>query len=383
MMRRRTQAVLVFTLALALLTAARATASGHLHLPWFAITGGGDNSSGAQFDLFGSMGQPAAGTDLKGGNFVLRGGFVAGLAAATASPTATPTTTPTATATAMPTATPSLTITLTPTPTRTQTPTPTATASATRTPTPSPTPTLGPTATATPTVPLQDWQWEAEAGTLTPPMATAPDDEASACVYVGTAEHFSDTAAASFSVQINDEGDYYLWARVMGLSHAENSLFLQIDDRPILEFHFPEPFNIWLWARAHDQSTIDLIPHHFSPGAHTITFRGRERNSRLDAVLLTNDRDDTPAMPLTPCIDGNTPTPTPTITPTRTPTPSPSPIPTATATATPSPTPTPSPSPTGTPSPTPSPTGTATVSPAATSSPTPARFPLYLPVVLR
>ena len=51
-----------------------AAASGGFNLTWFSVDGGGGTSSGGDFVLSGTAGQPDAG-DLTGGDFVLRGGF--------------------------------------------------------------------------------------------------------------------------------------------------------------------------------------------------------------------------------------------------------------------------------------------------------------------
>src|SRR6185436_1597358 len=101
------------------------------------VSGGGDNSAGGAFQLTGSAGQAAAGTQMTGGQFTLTSGFWN----AEAEPTPLPSPTPTATPTPVPTATP------TPVPTATPTPVPTATP----TPAPTATPTPVPTATPTPT----------------------------------------------------------------------------------------------------------------------------------------------------------------------------------------------------------------------------------------
>ncbi len=52
----------------------RTTAAGGFDLTWFTVDGGGGTSSGGDFVLSGTIGQPDAG-DLAGGDFVLRGGF--------------------------------------------------------------------------------------------------------------------------------------------------------------------------------------------------------------------------------------------------------------------------------------------------------------------
>src|SRR5437773_2772615 len=88
------------------------------------IAGGGGQSTGGSFELKGTAGQAAAGTQMNGGQFSLTGGFWQPEFDATPTPTPTP----------GPTATP------TPTPGPTATPTPTPAPSPTATPTPSPSP---------------------------------------------------------------------------------------------------------------------------------------------------------------------------------------------------------------------------------------------------
>jgi outer membrane biosynthesis protein TonB len=121
------------------------------------VSGGGDNSAGGAFQLTGSAGQAAAGTQMTGGQFTLTSGFWNAEAEPTPTPgptpTATPTPVPTATPTPVPTATPTPVPTATPTPapTATPTPAPTATPTPSQSPTPTPTPTVSPTPSPTPT----------------------------------------------------------------------------------------------------------------------------------------------------------------------------------------------------------------------------------------
>ena len=116
------------------------TAGAQFSLVRNLVAGGGDNSAGGAFQLTGSAGQAAAGTQMTGGQFTLTSGFWNAEAEPTPipSPTATPTPVPTATPTPVPTA--------TPTPSQSPTPTPTPDVS----PTPSPTPTATPSPTPTP-----------------------------------------------------------------------------------------------------------------------------------------------------------------------------------------------------------------------------------------
>ena len=54
-------------------------------LTWHTIDGGGGASAGGGFELAGTIGQPDAGT-MTGGDFILSGGFMAGVSAAPPEP---------------------------------------------------------------------------------------------------------------------------------------------------------------------------------------------------------------------------------------------------------------------------------------------------------
>jgi len=62
-----------FSLLITLLSVVSVSAQNY-RIDWFTIDGGGGTSSGGQYTLSGTIGQPDAG-ELKGGNYVLEGGF--------------------------------------------------------------------------------------------------------------------------------------------------------------------------------------------------------------------------------------------------------------------------------------------------------------------
>ncbi len=62
------------TILTSLLTLSAFTALAGYSIDWFTVDGGGGPSSGGQFSLSATIGQPDAGL-LKGGQFVLSGGF--------------------------------------------------------------------------------------------------------------------------------------------------------------------------------------------------------------------------------------------------------------------------------------------------------------------
>jgi hypothetical protein len=131
---------------------AYAQVGGNFNLSWSTIDGGGGTfSTGGQYRVGGTTGQPDAGS-MSGGRYRINGGFwAAGGTTSTPTPTTTPTETPTATYT----------------PVDTPTDTPTAEPSSTSTDTPTDAPTLAPTDTDTPTATPTDTPIDTATGTPT------------------------------------------------------------------------------------------------------------------------------------------------------------------------------------------------------------------------
>jgi hypothetical protein len=69
---KRTITALLFTALLGGLTAAQAQS---YSIDWYKIAGGGGTSTGATYQVSGTIGQPDAGGALTGGNYSLTGGF--------------------------------------------------------------------------------------------------------------------------------------------------------------------------------------------------------------------------------------------------------------------------------------------------------------------
>ncbi len=55
-------------------------------IDWYTIDGGGGTSSGGNFTLSGTIGQPDAGPTMSGGNFTLTGGFWVGITSGSSCP---------------------------------------------------------------------------------------------------------------------------------------------------------------------------------------------------------------------------------------------------------------------------------------------------------
>ena len=76
-MSRKLITLLLAGLLILLLANAVMAAPQALDLSWWTVDGGGGNSSGGDYTISGTIGQPDAGY-LTGGDFTLRGGFALG-----------------------------------------------------------------------------------------------------------------------------------------------------------------------------------------------------------------------------------------------------------------------------------------------------------------
>ncbi len=161
---------------------------------------------------------------------------------------------------------------------------------------------------------------EAEQCELAEPALRVSDVLASDCAYVEIQERDRGSITLTFSVP--SDGNYYPWARVMGLDLLSNSFYFSIDGGAPGKYEF-HPFHglwTWGWDRVHIEKECRTTPLVLTAGTHTLTFSGREPGARLDAIIITDDPEYMPlgiqACPLAPSA-------TPTSTPGATPTPDP------------------------------------------------------------
>jgi hypothetical protein len=222
------------------------------------------------------------------------------------------------------------------------------------------------------------WHREAEDVPRTGSMQRGTDSSgASACYYVFDPVAYSGSTV-TFDVTVPYADNYYLWARAMGLDWDQNSFTVFVDTTEVRQFEIRPVGGQWTWgwhpvtAEIAGSPVVQVFP--LSAGNHSIRFQSRERNARLDAIVLVNRSGYVPTQ-FTPC--GATATPTATNTPT------------ATATATWTPTRTATPTGTATPTRTATPTATQTTTftptstPTATAPPTATPVRRYLPLILR
>lgn len=133
---------------------------------------------------------------------------------------------------------------------------------------------------------------EAESGSLTTPMVVISSSESSGGSYI--APPTSSSGSATYTFNIEKSGTYKIIARVNAEDASSDSFLVTIDDGAEDTWDLnpggnPEEFNVWredeIAKRGtgtfdnpqHDPYTIEL-----EQGVHTITFSGRESNTKLD-----------------------------------------------------------------------------------------------------
>jgi hypothetical protein len=122
------------------------------------------------------------------------------------------------------------------------------------------------------------------------------------------------TGWASYTFNVATAGNRKIWARTLAASTSQDSFCFQLDNLPIEQWSIPSNA-AWQWNEV-EEGTYSL-----SAGNHTLKFRYREINTKLDKVLITSDLGYVPSG-MGPGAGGGAatatplpPTPTPTATP--------------------------------------------------------------------
>lgn len=128
---------------------------------------------------------------------------------------------------------------------------------------------------------------EAESGGVAGAMISVADTGASGGRYIYSMTDYQGTA--SFQVNTPLGGNYYVWCRVLSRDSGTDSFFVSVDGSNEQVFTTaPDSWSAdWQWTRVNVGGTPRIFP--LTPGSHSITFRGRERLTCLDALYITSD----------------------------------------------------------------------------------------------
>jgi lysophospholipase L1-like esterase len=129
---------------------------------------------------------------------------------------------------------------------------------------------------------------EGEMGVLSGPMAIGTDSEASADQYITCTSNVAKSGQAEYYFDIEEEGTYVIWGRCNALGGTEDSFFMVMDQNAdTLAWHLKTPWNSWVWQKiSHDHVVQDF---NLTVGSHQISILSREKDARLDKLILSKD----------------------------------------------------------------------------------------------
>ena len=146
---------------------------------------------------------------------------------------------------------------------------------------------------------------EAEDGNFSSPMVAAGDDNASDGGYVwvpdGTGGYLdgpsTDGGVVEFTIEVPVAGDYVIWGRVGADCGSSDSFFVSIDGGDAMAWHIKQTEQgAWAWDVVTQRAFNDVRDasnpnvYHLEAGVHSIVFSQREDGTRLDKILVTNDK---------------------------------------------------------------------------------------------
>jgi len=105
-------------------------------------------------------------------------------------------------------------------------------------------------------------------------------------------------------VNIPAAGQYVIWCRVLASASAHDSFFVSVDGGAEDVYDVAEGTwsSVWQWSRVNGRAggpALTLNPRIFtlSAGVHTLLFRARDTDTRLDRLVVTDDLNFVPNFP--------------------------------------------------------------------------------------
>ncbi|MDZ7362854.1 MAG: Ig-like domain-containing protein [candidate division KSB1 bacterium] len=139
---------------------------------------------------------------------------------------------------------------------------------------------------------------EAEHAQITSPIETRNDPEAANGKYIVYPVGRNEDASATFKFTITRAGDYRVWTRSAKTGSQPGSWFISIDGKADFVYDvFQGTTNgSWTWDLVSERGNGGPATPQFDPkiitlaaGTHTIEFKARWEDTKLDKILITND----------------------------------------------------------------------------------------------
>ena len=142
-------------------------------------------------------------------------------------------------------------------------------------------------------------EMEAEAAKLTGAVLVRKDPDRSGGEYVTVAGGMTGTARIAFEFETPCAGAYIVWGRVWGRNSGADSLRVTVDGgaEDIYDIDERNRTKQWRWSVMNGRGltgkrrplTLEPRVLLLTKGKHTLTFRGREADTCIDKIIITND----------------------------------------------------------------------------------------------
>lgn len=135
---------------------------------------------------------------------------------------------------------------------------------------------------------------KAETATLSPGMLIVPDGKAINNYCIHGYPH-NKKGWATFEVNIPKSDNYIIWGRVHSRDGYANSFFVQVDGKEVVVWDLlKRNYYIWEYVTKRGNgytTTPDVAPmiYYLTAGRHIIKIGNREKETRLDELIVTND----------------------------------------------------------------------------------------------
>ncbi len=134
---------------------------------------------------------------------------------------------------------------------------------------------------------------EAENGSIVSPCLIGSEINASNSAYTFSPQRHSGAVNLNFSIK--QEGDFWIWGRVFAPSNIEDSFWLLKDNnQDTILWDIGGIYSEWKWLEVTDRAK-GIETFHLTPGEHQLHVFTRERNSRLDKIVITNSKNFSPS----------------------------------------------------------------------------------------